>query len=121
MTTSNIITDYGSPPNFQYLTIRLYETTFSRNGAGTPIFFELVLDSDTTVSTIKQYVFDKFGIPIEEQRLEINGQTFNDAQLYLTNIGADCYDNVKIIRKFIRRCRRGRIYKTSNSSMTISD
>jgi len=116
--------DYGSPPspaNYPFLTVKLYETTFTRHGAGTPIFFELFLNSDTTVSTIKDYVLEKFNIPVEEQRLEINGQTYNDSQFYLTNIGADCYDNVKIIRKFARKCRRGRIHKSSNSSMTVSD
>jgi len=116
--------DYGSPPspaNYPFLTVKLYETTFTRHGAGTPIFFELFLNSDTTVSTIKDYVLEKFNIPVDEQRLEINGQTYNDSQFYLTNIGADCYDNVKIIRKFARKCRRGRIHKSSNSSMTVSD
>jgi hypothetical protein len=94
--------NYGSSPspaNFtsqlNFLTVKLYETTFTRHGAGTPIFFELFLNSDTTVSTVKDYVLEKFNIPVEEQRLEINGQTYNDSQFYLTNIGADCYGRVQ--------------------------
>ena len=99
---SPLPTNFTSPANF--LTVKLYETTFTRHGAGTPIFFELFLNSDTTVSTVKNHVLEKFNIPVDEQRLEINGQTYNDSQFYLTNIGADCYGRVQNI--FLQNFRK---------------
>merc|ERR1712110_76280 len=83
--------NYGDPHPIALLVVKLYENTCSRNGKLSPIFFEITLDNVPTVLCLKQYVLENYSIPMEEQRLEFNGQILADDQLHLTSIGASNY------------------------------